>query len=305
MPKLVIAFAIVGSISTSASAQLITSFGASGSAQPGTCTDTSGTGPCNIQFGTPQNFGGQHQNVSSSLTFSSANGSSSAVAFTSQGVAYLPQIRAEVDTSGNARIGENITTYQSYVFVGSVATPLALDLFYHYTNSSQGDTLNEYPGESFGQIVTSVLAGNPFAGQGNDLKIPFGGIFCGASAFGSNYSPLATGYVTAMNTTGQNTLSTTISAGCDGSPLILQPGEKFTVATFSQFAANRGGFIDALHTAGLTLSSTLTSEQRDYLTANLEPFGSVPEPGTWAMMLLGFAGIGTAMRRKKAPPVSA
>jgi hypothetical protein len=26
----------------------------------------------------------------------------------------------------------------------------------------------------------------------------------------------------------------------------------------------------------------------------------LPEPGTWAMMLLGFAGIGTVMRRKNA-----
>jgi hypothetical protein len=27
----------------------------------------------------------------------------------------------------------------------------------------------------------------------------------------------------------------------------------------------------------------------------------VPEPGTWAMMLLGFAGIGVAARRKRSP----
>jgi hypothetical protein len=29
--------------------------------------------------------------------------------------------------------------------------------------------------------------------------------------------------------------------------------------------------------------------------------GAVPEPGTWAMMLLGFAGIGIAMRRQRKP----
>ena len=28
-----------------------------------------------------------------------------------------------------------------------------------------------------------------------------------------------------------------------------------------------------------------------------QPVGSVPEPATWAMMLLGFAGIGVAIRR--------
>ena len=30
-------------------------------------------------------------------------------------------------------------------------------------------------------------------------------------------------------------------------------------------------------------------------------FSAVPEPGTWAMMLLGFAGIGVAMRRRREP----
>ena len=32
--------------------------------------------------------------------------------------------------------------------------------------------------------------------------------------------------------------------------------------------------------------------------------GAVPEPGTWAMMILGFFGLGLAMRREKAPKVS-
>jgi hypothetical protein len=27
--------------------------------------------------------------------------------------------------------------------------------------------------------------------------------------------------------------------------------------------------------------------------------GAVPEPGTWALMLLGFGGIGMAMRRRR------
>jgi len=31
------------------------------------------------------------------------------------------------------------------------------------------------------------------------------------------------------------------------------------------------------------------------------PTGGVPEPGTWAMMLLGFGGIGLAIRRRRRP----
>jgi hypothetical protein len=31
---------------------------------------------------------------------------------------------------------------------------------------------------------------------------------------------------------------------------------------------------------------------------------AVPEPGTWAMMLVGFAGIGVAMRRRRRPALA-
>ena len=37
-------------------------------------------------------------------------------------------------------------------------------------------------------------------------------------------------------------------------------------------------------------------------TFNIMPMGAVPEPATWAMMLLGFGGIGLMMRRKKKAP---
>jgi PEP-CTERM motif len=33
-------------------------------------------------------------------------------------------------------------------------------------------------------------------------------------------------------------------------------------------------------------------------------FAAVPEPGTWAMMLFGFAGIGLAMRRRRRPALA-
>lgn len=37
------------------------------------------------------------------------------------------------------------------------------------------------------------------------------------------------------------------------------------------------------------------------ISAEGHPVGSVPEPATWAMMLLGFGGIGAAMRRRRKP----
>ena len=39
----------------------------------------------------------------------------------------------------------------------------------------------------------------------------------------------------------------------------------------------------------------------DAIVDNVLLTGAVPEPGTWAMMLLGFGGIGMAMRRRRQP----
>ena len=48
--------------------------------------------------------------------------------------------------------------------------------------------------------------------------------------------------------------------------------------------------------AGLRLSSTQNAFEVDNLAIN-----AVPEPATWAMMLLGFGAVGFAMRRRRQP----
>ena len=60
--------------------------------------------------------------------------------------------------------------------------------------------------------------------------------------------------------------------------LFLQQGSRYRVNTLSPFAS---AFVDA----NVSL---------------VEVNGAVPEPATWAMMLLGFFGVGAAMRRKAA-----
>jgi len=47
------------------------------------------------------------------------------------------------------------------------------------------------------------------------------------------------------------------------------------------------------------IAGGILPEQRSGITFALVPTVGVPEPASWAMMLLGFAGIGAAMRRRK------
>lgn len=56
---------------------------------------------------------------------------------------------------------------------------------------------------------------------------------------------------------------------------------------------------DMSDVAGLRLSSSQNAFEVDNLAIN-----AVPEPGTWAMMLLGFGAIGFAIRRRRAPAIA-
>jgi hypothetical protein len=54
-------------------------------------------------------------------------------------------------------------------------------------------------------------------------------------------------------------------------------------------------------TAGVFITSlTIASSQAAAEIDNIGVISAVPEVGTWAMMLLGFGGVGFAMRRRTA-----
>jgi hypothetical protein len=71
----------------------------------------------------------------------------------------------------------------------------------------------------------------------------------------------------------------TASQGSNIFNIVAPTGTAFTSATFT---STGGGFADFKQLRLTTASMT-----------------AVPEPGTWAMMLLGFGGLGVAMRRRR------
>lgn len=74
--------------------------------------------------------------------------------------------------------------------------------------------------------------------------------------------------------------------------------------TTTDLAAAR---LDVPGPTGICLCSTLSYHDGDYDTNFSELFSetitprAVPEPSTWAMLILGFAGIGAALRRRLSP----
>jgi hypothetical protein len=94
-----------------------------------------------------------------------------------------------------------------------------------------------------------------------------------------------------------NTL-TISSSGAD--PMII-PGTNFTnPANGDQVLPGTNGLFTVRGDAGETFSSiTLTSGSNSFEIDNLAvKTGAVPEPATWAMMIMGFGGIGAMIRRR-------
>jgi hypothetical protein len=96
-------------------------------------------------------------------------------------------------------------------------------------------------------------------------------------------SPLS---VTIATNTGSNTFTLANSNGANRFGITAAPGEILTSATFTSV----GGFdsFRQLRLGGIGTGGQTPGQS-----------GAVPEPSTWAMMLIGFGAVGFGMRRRR------
>jgi hypothetical protein len=85
-----------------------------------------------------------------------------------------------------------------------------------------------------------------------------------------------------------------INGSSFGSPYVFVPVSYISGTPIGAQAIFLGSFASL----GLTPGQYVYSSAHDTVTININ---SVPEPAAWAMMLLGFGGIGFAMRRRRRP----
>ncbi|WP_305675917.1 PEPxxWA-CTERM sorting domain-containing protein [Phenylobacterium sp.] len=99
------------------------------------------------------------------------------------------------------------------------------------------------------------------------------------------------------------------TSSCTGSDAYtLNPGDSFYVWSRLSVVRASFGVTDASH----TFNVTITPEAQPFVQANLVPSlmrtdgaslniptSAVPEPSTWAMMILGFGGAGAMLRRRR------
>jgi hypothetical protein len=177
----------------------------------------------------------------------------------------------------------------SFTFVPGAASPSA-----GYTVIDTFDNADGIVGTNF-QIKTPPADGNG-APPANSVPsgTPYLSVLGGGSATIALAKPVEGLEFDWGSIDGYNTL-TVFTEG--GSATVI-PGTTFTntPANGNQVAAGTNGLFKIFRTdkiTGIELSSTTNSFEIDNLAV------AVPEPSTWAVMLVGFGGIGAMIRRRR------
>ncbi|QDZ08007.1 PEP-CTERM sorting domain-containing protein [Sphingomonas panacisoli] len=178
-------------------------------------------------------------------------------------------------------------------FDGGLATPAA-----GYTIVDTFDDATGLTGTNF-QIKVPPADGNG-APPANSIPsgTPYLSVLAGGSATYTFATPVSSfqfdwGSIDAYNTL---TINGTSQA-------IVVPGSNFiNPANGDQGADATNGRFTVTGTEGeLFTSVTFSSTGNSFEVDNLAVRSAVPEPATWAMMLLGFGSLGVAIRRKPKP----
>lgn len=147
------------------------------------------------------------------------------------------------------------------------------------TNTSGADPAVGNQGDPYLSVLGGGTANFVFTGGISQLGLDYGS----ADAYNTFVLHFATG-------PDQTVTGTQIVASADGNQTQPRTNGRLT------FFAGSGPAITGL---------TLTSSQNSLETDNYGVIGAVPEPSTWAMMLLGFGAAGVAMRRRKSVTLQA
>lgn len=160
--------------------------------------------------------------------------------------------------------------------------------------------ISQTGGSSNGQFANLYFDLNPSVGNGSDLGFEMG--LSGVTAFipGLNGQP---GFSTQVNPSLFNTASvttnglTTFEFRLSNSLFTsaIQGLNYYSGQTFEQFVSLRLSQSLSFSVAG---GPTYREDRLGTVAVSAET-GAVPEPSSWAMMLIGFGGIGVALRRRR------
>ncbi len=220
----------------------------------------------------------------------------------------LPVLKAGAFTRPN-NLGKDATSYSyistlsAFTYDGPDALPLPLvgniDYFITFAPINYAAPLaaGSYP-FSFGQLRSRLVVGTADLFQGTALNPD--ALTCGsANVLASAGAFNGVGGYASGGGRQDLTMTLDVSTGCDGNPLTLQPGQQFYVYAFLEALALRGATVDATNSFHVNFLPNTPPALQQALISGISPVLSVPEPGSWAMLIIGFGLAGGALRRRR------
>jgi hypothetical protein len=213
----------------------------------------------------------------------------------------LPEIKAFSLASGNVRVNINSFAFQSYTWRGAAPGLFSITGSLHIVDSSTSPNGGARPNGAIYTQYVGIWDPSVIAGLTTPQSL-FSALFyrsCSAGVFG-------VGSASGTLTGGGGTYTATTTA-CSAGSLMLNPGQEVLVVTGLQLPVNRGGFADSSATFTSRLGDDLSVDQQAVLTTSLTSaiaggasVAGVPEPTSWAMLIIGFGLTGAAVRRRRA-----
>ncbi len=253
--------------------------------------------------------GGVSSGANTTLSLADGSFANSTVGF---GASDLPFLRGETSAVGNERMNVNAFGYQTYTYTGAAAAPFSISGNLHIVDSSVSDLTNEgmpdplnpgfnmlggwFPNGAIGTAYVGVWDTSILSAFTSTQAI-FDNLFL-AQCDAANPHILGSGTVNQTLTGGDTNIGVSTTA-CTATSLILTPGETVLVVAGLQLPVNRGGFVDATHTFTTAFGADVTDTVKTELLSGRDALG-VPEPASWALMIVGFLGAGAALRRRPA-----
>jgi hypothetical protein len=211
------------------------------------------------------------------------------------GTAGLPMLHADSTgatlPSGHVADGATVQAVQGFVWNGPTVD-LPADTFVgmaDFTNSSVG-----YGSTTVAMALLTTDIRNPAVAALWLQSDSFGRFTANCGTEGA----IAVASSDPDSGTGFQTIS--LSPSCGATSYHLETGTEFYIWTKLGVYRGDQGFTDASHTFQVGLNDDLDPALRQLMINDLGTIPlALPEPASWAMLLLGFAGLGAVLRTRR------
>jgi len=140
------------------------------------------------------------------------------------------------------------------------------------------------------------FARGPYTNIFGSISITYDPLTAGQVVVNSFMSPQLQNYTTGAFVFGNSDIA---FGNCEAPSCRAQSGQSQFFATFR--TDELGDVVSSYNLTYSTGSPGIFRSTAFSVTRQIPPMPAVPEPATWAMMLVGFAAIGSALRKRQVP----